>query len=367
MTKKYFRLVHLWLGIIVGLAVFVIAVTGSIYTFKTEIENLTQPYRFVPIQHTPTLLPSQLMALAQKALPLKHIHSISYFNNNQASQVLFYNKEPNYHYTIFINPYTGHIQHIQDEQKTFFYYVLQGHMYLWLPQDIGRIVVGTITVLFFIMVISGLILWWPHNLHTFKNRIQFIWTKQTNIKRKIWDLHSVTGFYTSLISFIFIITGLVWVFPVFAYFYYLAIGGEKSMFYKEPITQVTNYVTSQPMDVLYKLEIQKKPQFAVCEIHAPETDSSSVLIVTNSDYHTYYKNNYQYYNPYTLQELNVTHLWGKYQDAHTADKIIRMNYDLHVGAILGLPGKILVFLAGLCIAGLPITGLWIFLGKKRKK
>jgi uncharacterized iron-regulated membrane protein len=44
-----------------------------------------------------------------------------------------------------------------------------------------------------------------------------------------------------------------------------------------------------------------------------------------------------------------------------------MNYDIHVGAIIGLPGKILMFFASLICASLPITGCYIWWGRRKKK
>ncbi|BAV07971.1 PepSY-associated TM region [Filimonas lacunae] len=43
-----------------------------------------------------------------------------------------------------------------------------------------------------------------------------------------------------------------------------------------------------------------------------------------------------------------------------------MNYDLHVGTILGLSGKVLVFCTTLIGASLPVTGFIIWWGKKKK-
>ncbi|WP_276131846.1 PepSY domain-containing protein [Polluticoccus soli] len=43
-----------------------------------------------------------------------------------------------------------------------------------------------------------------------------------------------------------------------------------------------------------------------------------------------------------------------------------MNYDIHVGAVLGLPGKMLAFFASLIIASLPITGTLIWWGRRKK-
>jgi uncharacterized iron-regulated membrane protein len=44
-----------------------------------------------------------------------------------------------------------------------------------------------------------------------------------------------------------------------------------------------------------------------------------------------------------------------------------MNYDIHVGAIGGIPGKILAFIISLICASLPITGLLVWLNKGKKK
>ncbi|WP_353960015.1 PepSY-associated TM helix domain-containing protein [Chryseobacterium tructae] len=43
------------------------------------------------------------------------------------------------------------------------------------------------------------------------------------------------------------------------------------------------------------------------------------------------------------------------------------NYDLHTGSIFGATGRILYLLAGIIATSLPITGLIIYLNRKRKK
>jgi uncharacterized iron-regulated membrane protein len=49
------------------------------------------------------------------------------------------------------------------------------------------------------------------------------------------------------------------------------------------------------------------------------------------------------------------------------ESISAMNYDIHVGAVLGIPGKILAFLASLIAASLPVTGFYIWWGRRNKK
>lgn len=103
------------------------------------------------------------------------------------------------------------------------------------------------------------------------------------------------------------------------------------------------------------------------EIHPPETDSSSILVVTNPSHTTYWKSNYVFHNQYTLQQIPVNHIWSKYSQANAADKTLRLNYDLHVGSAWGIWGKLIMCMASLLIASLPITGFMIWRGRNLKK
>ncbi|GAA6771796.1 PepSY domain-containing protein [Flavobacterium sp. CGRL2] len=44
-----------------------------------------------------------------------------------------------------------------------------------------------------------------------------------------------------------------------------------------------------------------------------------------------------------------------------------MNYGIHTGQILDLPGKIIAFIASLFAAALPVTGFIIWYGRKYKR
>lgn len=67
-----------------------------------------------------------------------------------------------------------------------------------------------------------------------------------------------------------------------------------------------------------------------------------------------------------LKELSVNRLWDRFNKASNGDKLMRMNYDIHTGAILGLFGKIIAFTVSLTIATMPITG-YIMWHQKHKR
>ena len=76
--KKGIGKIHLWLGLSSGIIVFIIAITGCLYAFQEEIQNITEEYRFVEKQNKPFLLPSQLEQIARKEIPDKALHAIKY-------------------------------------------------------------------------------------------------------------------------------------------------------------------------------------------------------------------------------------------------------------------------------------------------
>ena len=214
-------------------------------------------------------------------------------------------------------------------------------------------------------MVSGLYLWYPRNKNATKQRFKFKWKKGTKWKRKNYDLHSITGFYVLLIALVFAITGLVWGFQWFAYSYYTVIGGEKSLVYEDPISNKNTISIKNPLDKTWFLMQKEYPNAKSIEVHPPESDSTSIAANANPDEGTYWKIDYRYFDQYTLEEKKVEHIFGRYKDAKTSDKLMRMNYDVHTGAVFGLAGKIFAFLISFLIASLPISGFYIWWGRNR--
>ncbi|WP_445454725.1 PepSY-associated TM helix domain-containing protein [Flavobacterium sp. 25HG05S-40] len=367
--KKTIRNIHLWLGLASGLVVFIIAITGCLYAFQEEIQNLTQEYRFVEKQNSPFMAPSQLEQIARKEFPDKQLHAIKYNGSEKSAEAIFYHYEPTYYYIVYLNPYSGKVLEKSNMEEGFFRFILDGHFYLWLPDAIGQTVCASATLIFVLMLITGLILWYPKNKKAAKQRFWFRWKEGIQWKRKNYDLHNITGFYVMLIALIFAVTGLVWGFQWFGYSYYTAIGGEKSLIYVDPVSKKEAAIIAvhKPLDKVWMLMQKEYPNAESIEVHPPETDTASIAANANLDKGTYWKTDYRYFDQYTLKEKEVNHIFGKLKNATTSDTLMRMNYDIHTGAILGLPGKIFAFLISLLIASLPITGFLIWYGRRNKK
>ena len=370
-TFKYWvGRIHLWLGLISGLFVCFLGITGCILAFEREIENVTQPYRNLEVQNKPLLPPTTLKKIADQALPNKHAHSITY-QPGKSAQVVYYNFDPEYYYIVFVNQYTGKVIKVKNMSDDFFRIVIMGHYYLWLPPEIGQPVLTTATLMFVVLLFSGLILWWPKNKAASKQRFTIKWNAKW--RRVNYDFHNVLGFYITWIIIFIALSGMVMGFQWFAKsVYFVSSGGKTLNQFEETYSDTTRnaklQLNASAADQLWKSYLDADPKFnGSLDVHVPENEKASIEIAKNPDPETYWKADYSYFDQHTLKEIEVKHVFGKLKNATVADKIMRMNYDIHVGAIAGLPGKIIAFFASLIAASMPITGVLIWIGRNKKK
>jgi len=364
--KKAIGKLHLWLGFTSGLVVLFLGITGCILAFEKEIELLTVPYQFVEKQDKPFLSPSQIKNITDQNLPDKTIHGIAYGGAEKAIVASFYGVD--YYYLMYINPYTGEVLKVKNMADDFFRIVIDGHFYLWLPPTIGQPIVASATLIFVVMMITGLILWWPKNKSASKQRFSIRWNAKW--RRVNYDLHNVLGFYMTWIAILIATTGLVFGFQWFAKsLYWVTSGGKQMTEFYMPVSDKLSEKNPETLaiDILWQRMAREYPSAKVLEVHIPENDSASIEVAANPDDGTYWKADYRYFDQYTLKEIPVTHLYGKLEDTSVADKIARMNYDIHVGAVGGLPGKIMAFIASLICASLPVTGSYIWWGRRKKE
>lgn len=365
MVKKLLLNFHRWLGFLTGPLVFIIALTGAIYVFQEEIQDISCHYRFYKHQqHQSEYPPSFLLSKAQQLHPKKIIHAILYDEPGRSTRVIFYAYKQ-YHRVVYLNPQTATILADIDQETGFFPWILEGHFYLWLPEWLGQPIVAWSTLIFALVLISGLITWLSRGNRTPK---KWRFKKTQNWKRRNYDLHSLIGFYSISFGLLFATTGLVWGFVWFQEAYYKVTSGGKTFIpYTEPkITRALHPdSTSMILDAIFANNKRGMDQWL--EIHPPETPRSCIAYNLNPDRDTYYRMDYHYFDPILKNEKRVEHIWGKYQDLSIADKLQRANYDIHVGSILGLLGKIIAFITSLLIASLPVTGLIIYINRKMPK
>jgi uncharacterized iron-regulated membrane protein len=83
---------------------------------------------------------------------------VFYAARNRSAVVYTSNDQGNFY--VFMNPYTGKHLFTEDPTTDFFIIVEYIHLYLLLPDYIGKHIVAGATLIFILLLISGIIQWW---------------------------------------------------------------------------------------------------------------------------------------------------------------------------------------------------------------
>ncbi|WP_264206744.1 PepSY-associated TM helix domain-containing protein [Flavobacterium shii] len=414
--KRTTAWLHLWLGLGSGIIVVIVSFTGCMYVFENEIKDFIEDWRFVTPQEKAYLLPSQLISIADKEMKGKHATSITFGEKDEAAIVGYFipkkekkeenkgkkeeaqkerkpanvknltsnnkpkDKEPKRKkrrsgvtVNVYMNPYTGEVLNVKTisrDDVDFFRFMLNGHRALWLPYDIGRPIVGVAILIFVVILLTGMVLWWPAKwIKSIRDKsFKIKWS--ASFKRVNYDMHNVLGFYSMIFLLFISLTGLVWSFGWFSKSLYWVTSGGKPLVEnrespKSDTTHVKTFQISTVDKVLLNLK-KENPQAAAILVIIPEKPADVIGAFVYKQSNTFYNMDRYSFDQQSLKEVSIKSPFsGKYTEASLPDKIRRMNYDIHVGAVLGLTGKILAFFASLISATLPITGFLIWWGKQK--
>jgi uncharacterized iron-regulated membrane protein len=361
--KMKIRFLHKWLGLISGLIVFIVSITGCIFCFHDEIKDITRKeWRFVQEENKPYILPSILQEKAKKIIPKSKSGMVAYHGKNRSAVVYTHNDTGNYY--VYFNPYSGKYLKTENPAEDFFIIVEYIHLYLLLPDYIGKHIVGGATLIFIILLISGIIQWWPKKKKDLKNRLKVKWSAKW--RRVNYDWHNVSGFYIATAGLVLAITGLVFTYEwVGDGIYYTAnLGGNRTLEEKKPEIDTTKFndKTTIAIDKAMAVTFQKNPESEMYFITTPEKMNEPITTGAYPYSLRYDHQDNYYFHPKNGQLLKTQTFSSK----SLGLKIVEMDYGIHTGQILNLPGKILAFTVSLIVAALPITGFVIWYGRRKK-
>lgn len=160
--RKLFAKIHLWISLLLGILFSVICLTGAILVFENEALQLLNPS-------------ADVMSMGKHAPERKELVGYDFF-----------------HSTLRIHRWLLDAPAKKGERT------------------VGKEIVGYSTLAMTIVLMSGIIIWWPRNRKVLKNRLSVTCSKGS---RRFWyDSHVSIGFYATLLLLIMCLTGLVWSF-----------------------------------------------------------------------------------------------------------------------------------------------------------
>lgn len=347
------RQIHLWLGLSTGLIVFIVSITGCLYVFEEEIREITQSDRlYVPLQQKPFIGLEQVIGSFEKLASKEKISVIRITNKQPNATIEITAKKKIYYF----NPYDGQL--VYKGGRDWLDTVKEIHMTLLLGET-GKFIQRWSVVIFVLMLISGLILWFPRQVRLLRQSLSIKW--KGSFKRVNYDLHNVLGFYASGILLVISLTGLFFAFKevkmAASFFTGTKLSAGKTV---ESVKPVVIEPLARRYSKLYEDMMQQYPGAELTSFSVRKDGELRLRLI----YPYRWARNQ---NTFFFDEANGQLLRAKlYKEYNGADLVEATNYDLHTGRLFGLPGKIIACLAALISASLPVTGLIIWLKKRRK-
>lgn len=361
--RKFLAKIHLIIGLGTGFLFFIIALSGALYTWEPEISRVIYKHK-VAVQEKPFISISDIKKSLQSSFPEGDFRTALYRDSGSSIEVLLY--VPGTYYLAQLNPYNAEIIHLQDMKKGWLNYLKNLHRNLLLG-DFGRKIVHWVTLLALPMLISGLVMWWPIKGLPKKDKFKIKWA--VSPKKLNYDLHNILGFYATWILIFSVLTGVFWGFESVKEVT-KAVSGESNITYESPkstLPEKTEQLNKD--DILNSLIAQYHKRFpkSYVRIGIPHKKDEAINLTVIQPNKGLNAIDHYFHDQYSGQPIQGNFQNGLSKDNSTFQTINGMVYDIHFGSILGLPGRILVFLASLIGASLPITGFIFWYGKNKKE
>lgn len=196
-----------------------LATTGIVMLVSGPLENIQYRDFYFVSASDQRLLPSEQLEAVNAAYP--HADVVTYVppraeNRSSRFSILPHGSGASGHeahwelptISVFVNPYTGEVLGELDPNGTLYNTTLRIHGTLLLG-DVGDYLIEIAAGFAFLLVISGLYMWWPRDGKRWR---EALWPEGgLGRGRRFWrNLHVQIGSWTSVVLVFFLLSGLTW-------------------------------------------------------------------------------------------------------------------------------------------------------------
>src|SRR5688572_10551660 len=224
--RKAFFWVHLSVGVVAGLVILIMSVTGVLLMYQRQITAWADGISVQPPAGAAARLPIetllQKVGEVEKAAP-----ATVTLNSDPTKAVVFsFGREK----TLFADPYTGAILGEGSKRvRAFFHLMIDWHRWLGMhgeKRPIGKAITGAANLGFLFLVLSGIYLWWPRNLNVRALKAVMLFDRAATGKARDWNWHNVIGIWSAVPLAILVFTAIFFSYPWATEWLYRATGEE---------------------------------------------------------------------------------------------------------------------------------------------
>ncbi|OHX36442.1 PepSY-associated TM helix domain-containing protein [Methylomonas sp. MS20] len=371
--RKFWLNLHLMLALSVGFVFVIFGLTGSFNIFYYELNELGLPAIKQSSQDLRSL--DDVMQTVKAANPqrnggwaivlpgyLSDYLWIEYPKPEETQDELFAPLE------ILVNPYTSEIidQHFWGQTLFSLIYELHADFMMGkIGKEVGELafkVVCFFGVFLFISCLSGLYLWWPRT-GKFKQALSI--KPNASRERYYFDLHKITGFYSSVLLLILAFTGFAFSYKDYVTPLVSVFSPIKKNHLKNPPLKSEVLDSVSPISIAQAVAIADQV-FPGAELRGVNTPDGKEGVYMVAKRQAGEANRKRPRSKVWIDQYSGAVLAVQDPNQFTAgETFMNILWPLHDGQILGLTGRILWCLVGFAPLILYITGILRWLQKRR--
>lgn len=405
MHKKIWFKIHWILGVVAGVFLLLIGVSGAILSFQKEITKFINKDSYIVSvpENKIKLSTKDMLDNFQTKFPDAKINGITFSSDVESSSIItIESKDKNERggKRYYVNPYNGEI--LPDVKgNDFFTFIRMFHRWFALEGDlrpIGKQIVAISTISLIILSISGLIIYWPRVKRAFFK--SFTFSFKHNGRAFLSTMHSAVGMWVLIFYLLACFTGLYWSYDWYRAMLFNIAGVE------QPVRNIPQQVNQQNAQ---KMQAEKSQNNIAQKEQKTQTDrvqnsenqvrempkanfedyEKAVLLFNNFVQRAYtnasvtfpqkgtvYKFTYLDENATHFREINslevdistqkmVKH--DRFENLGLNEQLLKSIFPLHSGEYFGIIGQTLMFIACLLMILFTVTGYMLFINRHKKK
>ena len=198
--------VHLWTGLVAGLYIFVVCLTGAALVFRIDMQRAAHPALFTP-GDGPSADPGIVLEQVRDAFPADEVSFVEAPSRVRPVYLAYLRRGKDFP-AVLVDPASGRVLGEVPQHSAI--RALQELHFDLLAGRTGRIANGIGAALLLLLSLTGVVIWWP-GVPNWRRSLKVRWTR--NWRRVSWDLHSATGFWTVVLIGMWAVTGIYFAFP----------------------------------------------------------------------------------------------------------------------------------------------------------
>ncbi|MDY0881577.1 PepSY-associated TM helix domain-containing protein [Dongia soli] len=371
-ARRLLGQIHLWSGLILCLPLVLIGLTGSILVFQEEIDALTNPIPHAAtggeMQPIGTMIAVAEKALANSAMEGRKVVAITLPQELGEPAIIRMSAPragggPGSGGQILLDPITLGVLDIRQSGDGIMQIVHRLHANLLIAGRDGRTIVGWLGVVMLVLGASGTVIWWPRN-GRWRQAFMVKWgTRPLRFNR---DLHGAIGIWGLAVFMVVSFSGVYLAFPQ------AITAGIGSIFPARDLRSQDMQLKASPIagevpldiDQVIDLARQNAPSAVLRNIALPQRkDQPYRLMLAQPDQVDGTPLATLYIDPWS-QKIFVNRSPADYS---LGESILAWQRPLHESAGLGWIWRILVFFSGLLPLLFSVTGITMWLLKRRNR